>query len=89
MIYWFINSYYDVVLEVNRDQTMLFVDHVNYDVLSKVILDQAVCYVVHVDYYVFSEINCDQARSGHWVVPVDYEERLRLVWLRLTSKTTS
>ena len=32
--------YYGVVFEVNRDQMMFFVVHVDYDVLSKVILYQ-------------------------------------------------
>ena len=49
---------YDVLDEVNRDQTMFFVVHVGYDVLSKVILDKTLFYVVQV--YVLSEVNRDQ-----------------------------
>ena len=52
--------YYDVVFEVNRDQAMFFVVHIDYDVLSEIIHDRTIFYLAHVDYDVFSKVIIDQ-----------------------------
>ena len=62
---------YNVVFEVNRDNTVFFVVHVDYDVLCEVVLDQPIFEVVHVEYDVLSEINRDQTMI--WVVHVVYD----------------
>ena len=59
-VVWVVHVYYDVVFEVNRNQTMFFVVHVDYDVLSEVIIhDRTIFYVVHADYDVIFEVDRD------------------------------
>ena len=58
------------LLEVNRDQTMLFVVHVDYDVLSEAIHDRTIFYVVHADCDVLSKVLIYQTLFH--VVHVDY-----------------
>ena len=41
-IFYVVHAYYDIVFEVNRDQTMFCAVHVDYHVFSKVIFDQTI-----------------------------------------------
>ena len=71
-IFHVVHVYCDVVFEVNRDQTMFFVVHVDNVVLSEVILD-------HVEYDIFSEVKRDLATAEFVCRSLSVNVRI-LVW---------
>ena len=68
---------YDVLDEVNRDKTVIWVVRVYYDVVFEVNRDQTMFFVVHVGYDVLYEVNRDQIEGDLLGSPRVLRRRLR------------